>query len=107
MIIETIKGAKIELAKVAGGKVTAAHNGRDLGVVVTASTNQLGWHLRAGDVAIAVAPKHVEAVKVMMADHAAANAIVNESSEQRARDAEMRDYQRSHDAVTGANYGSY
>jgi len=66
MIIETKKGAKIELTA-KDGKVHAMHNGNDMGAVAEMANKDLGWHLRAGTVALAVADKYVAATKQLIA----------------------------------------
>jgi len=105
MMIETKKGAKIELAA-KDGKVHAIHNGNDMGAVVEMANKELGWHLRAGTVALAVADKYVLATKQLIAKTTADHYYATRTPEQAAKDAELRDYYDSRDKVENANYGS-
>ena len=104
MMIETKKGAKIELiAK--DGNVHAIHNGSDMGAVAEMANRDLGWHLRAGTVALAVADKYVADVKQLIAKTKADHYQANRTEEQKNKDEELRDYYDSRDKVENANYG--
>lgn len=105
MMIETKKGAKIELiAK--DGNVHAIHNGSDMGAVVEMANKELGWHLRAGTVALAVADKYVADVKQLIAKTKADNYNATRTADQRVKDAEIDGYFDSLAKINNANYGS-
>ena len=105
MMIETKKGAKIELiAK--DGNVHAIHNGSDMGAVAEMANRDLGWHLRAGTVALAVADKYVADVKQLIAKTKADHYQANRTEEQKNKDAEIDGYFDSLAKINNANCGS-
>ena len=105
MIIETKKGAKIELVA-KDGKVHAIHNGNDMGAVAEMANRELGWHLRAGTIALAVADKYVAATKQLIAKTTADHYMANRTADQVAKDADLNGYYDSRAAIANANYGS-
>lgn len=105
MIIETKKGAKLELiAK--DGNVFAMHGVKNLGVVKEMANADLGWHLRAGDVAITVAENHVSAAKLYIAKTVSDHYRASRTAEQAQKDADVKAYCDGYAAVINASFGS-
>lgn len=107
LTIKTQKGAEIVLsADNSTGKVTASHSGKPLGEVLEVATKELGWHLRAGSVAITVSAADVPATKAYINKCKLAHYEANKTPEQHKHDADLRDYYDSYDRVINASYGS-